>query len=169
MKQSLIFIAAVVLLALPCLAQKRKPTPPVRTPKIVEPVKTDTRLEATQISDTVKAFTRFIYVYGKVMNGLEFADEQAKKSKPSPSMVEKNVELKNRVVSGVSGLKDQIDKLGLVLQANPRLQIQFVNLAGVTQKISEAIQLLDANQFDPAGRSLVTASERLTDILLQTR
>ncbi len=168
MKRSLILIAAVILIALPCVAQKRKPAP-VRTPKIIEPVKVETRLEATQISDTVKAFTRFIYIYGKVMNGLEFAEEQAKKSKPSPAIIEKNVELKNRVAGGITGLKDQIEKLGLVLQANPKLQIQYVNLAGVTQKISEAIQLLDANQFDGAGRSLVTASERLTDILLQTR
>lgn len=168
MKRSLVFIAAVILFALPCFAQKRKPAP-VRTPKVVEPVKVDTRLEATQIADTVKAFTRFIYIYGKVMNGLEFAEEQAKKSKPTPAIIEKNVELKNRVAGGMTGLKDQIEKLGMVLQANPKLQIQYVNLAGVTQKISEAIQLLEANQFDGAGRSLVTASERLTDILLQTR
>jgi hypothetical protein len=168
MKRSLVFIATVILFALPCFAQKRKPAP-VRSPKIVEPVKVDTRLEATQISDTVKAFTRFIYIYGKVMNGLEFAEEQAKKSKPTPAIIEKNVELKNRVAGGMTGLKDQIEKLGMVLQANPKLQIQYVNLAGVTQKISEAIQLLEANQFDGAGRSLVTASERLTDILLQTR
>jgi hypothetical protein len=168
MKRSLIFIAVIALLSLPCFAQKGKPAPS-RSPKIAEPAKTDNKLEATQIAETVKAFSRFIYIYGKVMNGLEFADEQAKKSKPTASVLEKNAELKSRVVGGVSGLKDQIEKLGVVLQANPKLQVQFVNLAGVTQKISEAIQLLDANQYDPAGRSLVTASERLTDILLQTR
>ena len=168
MKRSLLLIAVVVLTMVPCLAQKKKPAPR-RTPKVVEPVKTDTQMEAMQIAETVKSLTRFVYIYGKIMNGLEFAEEQAKKSKLTAAVIEKNTENKNGVVRGVVGLKTQIDKLGTVLQANPKLQVQFVNLAGVTQKISEAIQLLEANQFDGAGRSLVTASERLTDILLQTR
>ena len=168
MKRSLIIIVALVFIIIPCLAQKKKPAPR-RAPRVVEPVKTDPKMEAMQIAETVKALTRFVYIYGKIMNGLEFAEEQAKKSKLTAAVIEKNTENKNGVVRGVVGLKAQIDKLGTVLQANPKLQVQYVNLAGVTQKISEAIQLLEANQFDNAGRSLVTASERLTDILLQTR
>ena len=70
------------------------------------------------------------------------------------------------MLAGIAGLKDQVDKLGLVLQANPRLQIPYINLAGVTQKIVEAQGLVQNNQFDEAGRSLVMAVERLTDLML---
>lgn len=165
-----LFILATFLLVLPAttFAQKKKrPTtkPPVTAPAAVP----DTKMEATQVSDTLKALVKFIFLYGKIVNGLEVADEQAKNGRLAPRVIEQNVENKNGVINGIGGLKDKVDKLGQVLQANPRLQVPYINLAGVTQKITEAQELVRSNQYNDAGRSLVTAIERLTDILLQVK
>ena len=117
----------------------------------------------------LKALTKFVYLYGKIANGLEVAEDQSKRTRPSASVMEKNAENKNGVLKGINGLKEQVDKLGQTLQANPKLQVQYVNLAGVTQKIVEAMQLVGSSHFDDAGRSLVVAAERLADILMQIR
>ncbi|HEX4951351.1 MAG TPA: hypothetical protein VFZ34_32135, partial [Blastocatellia bacterium] len=120
---------------------------------------------------TLKAITKFIFLYGKIANGMEVAEDQAKRSRTPlpPQVIEQNVRNKNGVIGGLTGLREQVDKLGLLLQANPRLQVPYVNLAGVTQKIVEAQGLVQNNQFDEAGRSLVTAAERLTEVLLQVK
>ena len=169
-----LFIALALLFVLPncALAQKKKRAATTHKPAPIPPVpppKTDTRMEATQVADTIKALTKFIFLYGKIVNGLEVADEQAKKGRLAPRVIEQNVENKNGVINGIGGLKDKVDKLGQVLQANPKLQVPFINLGGVTQKITEAQELVRNNQYDDAGRSLVTAIERLTDILMQVK
>jgi hypothetical protein len=171
MKRSVIIGFVLLLMLSPAtLAQKKKRTTPQRKPTTPAPApQPDTRAEATQVANTLKALTKFIFLYGKIVNGLEVADEQAKRSKLTPRVIEQNIENKNGVLNGIGGLKDQVDKLGVVLQSNPRLQVPYVNLAGVTQKIAEAQELVRNNQYDEAGRSLVTATDRLTDILMQVK
>lgn len=171
MKRSVFIVFALLLMLSPDgLAQKKKRTAPQRKPTAPAPApQPDTQAEATQVANTVKALTKFIFLYGKIVNGLEVADDQAKRSRLSPRVIEQNIENKNGVLNGIGGLKDQVDKLGTVLQAHPRLQVPYVNLAGVTQKITEAQELVRNNHYDEAGRSLVTATERLTDILMQVK
>ncbi|MFN7927100.1 MAG: hypothetical protein U0Y68_03995 [Blastocatellia bacterium] len=163
----------ILLLLLPTatLAQKKKrTTAPKAKPAAPAPAPTpDTRAEATQVANTLKALTKFIFLYGKIVNGLEVADEQSKKGRLAPRVIEQNVENKNGVINGIGGLKTQVDALGKVLQANPRLQVPYINLAGVTQKIVDAQELVRSNQYNDAGLSLVTAIERLTDILMQVK
>lgn len=171
MNRALILLT-VLLLVLPtaALAQKKKRTPPPKPAATAPaPPPPDTRMEATQVANTLKALTKFIFLYGKIVNGLEVADDQAKRGRLAPRVIEQNIENKNGVMKGIGGLKDQVDKLGQVLQANPRLQVPYVNLAGVAQKITEAQGLVQNSQYDDAGRSLVTAIERLTDILMQVK
>lgn len=172
MSRSLIFATTCLLVfSAPTFALQKK-RPIARKPKSALPVvqpKVDARIEATQTTDTLKALTKFIYLYGKIANGLEVAEDQSKRTRPSASVMEKNAENKNGVLKGINGLKEQVDKLGQTLQANPKLQVQYVNLAGVTQKIVEAMQLVGSSHFDDAGRSLVVAAERLADILMQIR
>lgn len=171
MKRALIILLALlVLLPTTSLAQKKKRATarkPAATP--APPPKPDTRMEATEVANTLKALTKFIFLYGKIVNGLEVADDQAKKGRLAPRVIEQNVENKNGVIKGIGGLKDQVDKVAQVLQPNPSLQVPYINLAGVTQKIVEAQEFVKSNQYDDAGRSLVTAVERLTDILMQIK
>ncbi len=176
MNRSLLIALALLLVVSPAgLAQKKKRTPTTSqrsratTPTPAPPPAPDTRKETTEVANTLKALTKFLFLYGKIANGLEVAEDQAKRTRVPANVIEQNVKNKNGVLAGIAGLKDQVDKLGQVLQANPRLQVPYVNLAGVTQKIVEAQGLVQNNQFDEAGRSLVTAVERLTDILLQVK
>lgn len=175
MNRSLLFALILLLVVSPAgLAQKKKRTPTTQrnrtaTPAPAPPPAPDTRKEATEVANTLKALTKFLFLYGKIANGLEVAEDQAKRTRVPANVIEQNVKNKNGVLTGIAGLKEQVDKLGQVLQANPRLQVPYVNLAGVTQKIVEAQGLIQNNQFDEAGRSLVTAVERLTDILLQVK
>ena len=174
MNRSLLFALALLLTVTPALAQKKKrPAPSTSRTRATAPAPAppDTHKEATEVANTIKAITKFVYVYGKIVNGMEVAEDQAKRTRTpmSPQVIEQNVRNKNGVVGGLAGLKEQVDKLGTMLQANPRLQVPYVNLAGVTQKIVEAQSLVQNNQFDEAGRSLVTAAERLADILVQVK
>lgn len=174
MKRALLSVA-ILLLLLPTasLAQKKrgakttKPKPATASPAPAPAP--DPRMEATEVANTLKSLTRFLFLYGKIVNGLELAEDQAKKGRLAPRVIEQNVENKNGVIKGIGGLKAQVDELSKVLQANPRLQIPYVNLAGVSQKIVDAQELVQNNMYDEAGRSLVTAVERLTDILLQVK
>lgn len=160
----------LITIAIPAQAQKKSTKSRAKKPAATTtPPRVDTQMEATQVADTLKSLTRFIYLYGKISNGLEMAEDQARKTKLPASVIEKNVANKNGVINGINGLKSQVDKLGTVLQANPKLQVQYINLAGVTQKIVDAISLVNSNQFDEAGKSLVTAAERLAEVLMQTK
>lgn len=167
MNRTLLIALALLLASSPAvLAQKKKRTPSPRATAPAPAPPPDTRKEATEVATTLKALTKFLFLYGKIANGLEVAEDQAKRSRLPANVIEINVKSKNGVQAGITGLKDQVDKLGLVLQANPRLQIPYINLAGVTQKIVEAQGLVQNNQFDDAGRSLVMAVERLADLML---
>lgn len=174
MNRALLSVAiCLLLLPVTTAAQKKKrttttkPKPAVSAPAPA-PVP-DTKMEATQVANTLKALTKFLFLYGKIVNGLEMADDQAKRGRLAPRVIEQNVENKNGVIKGIGGLKVQVDELSKVLQANPRLQVPYVNLAGVSQKIVDAQELVHNNQYDEAGRSLVAAVERLTDILMQVK
>ncbi|MBL8208254.1 MAG: hypothetical protein JNM09_28735 [Blastocatellia bacterium] len=152
--------------------KKRTKTTPSRTrpaPPAPTPPPPDTQKEANEVATTLKALTKFLFLYGKIANGLEVAEDQAKRSRVSTTVIEQNIRNKNGVQAGIAGLKEQVDKLGQILQAHPKLQVPYVNLAGVTQKIVEAQGLVQNNQFDEAGRSMVTATERLVDILSQVK
>ena len=171
MNRTLLIALALLLATSPAvLAQKKKRTTPTtqrnRTTPPAPAPPPDTHKEATDVATTLKALTKFLFIYGKIANGLVFAEDEAKRTRVPASVVEQTIKTKNGVQAGIAGLKDQIDKLGQTLQANPRLQVPYINLAGVTQKIVEAQGLVQNNQYDEAGRSLVTAVERLVDLLL---
>lgn len=175
MNRSLLLAFALLLVIAPAgLAQKKKRTTTPQRSRTTAPPPApapapDTQKESAEVANTLKALTKFLFLYGKIANGLEVAEDQAKRTRVPATVIEQNIRNKNGVQAGIAGLKDQVDKLSQLLQANPRLQVPYVNLAGVTQKIVEAQGLVQNNQFDEAGRSLVTAVERLTDILLQIK
>jgi phage tail tube protein FII len=87
----------------------------------------------------------------------------------SPELIEKNRQTKAGVVNGIAGLKAGIDKLDAAFKNNPKLQVQYVNLFGVSESVVRARDLAANNQFDEAGRALIAAVERLTNILLEIK
>ncbi len=171
MKHNLLLSLILLTIVLPICAQKKRPTTTTKIkPKpVMTPVKTDVTAEAIETANTLKGLTKFIYLYGKISNGFEIADEQARKTRVPATVIEKNTNNKNALIRSIAGQKEAIDRLAKILEPNQRLQVQYINLAGVTQKISEAMDLVGNNQYDEAGRSLLTAADRLTDILQQMK
>lgn len=171
MQRSIIVALTFVALLAPTGYAQKKRTPTRKT----QPAKTqpqpvaDTRAEATLAAEQLKVLSRFLYTYGKIANGLEVADDQAKRTRLSPEITEKNRQIKANVVNSIAGLKGGIDKLDAALRNNPKLQVQYVNLFGVSEAILKARDLAANNQFDEAGRSLITATEKLSDLLLAIR
>lgn len=156
-------LAAVCIFPLVSVAQKR---PARRTPAAPKPTPTpDLKVEAGQIAEQIKNFSKFIYIYGKVINGFAVADEQAREGKMTPAAATKNRESKEALVVSVRNLKIGLDNLTRSFQNNPRMQVHALKLTFAVDSAREAEQLAAAGRFDDAGKSLVTTIERLTDTL----
>jgi hypothetical protein len=141
---------------------KAKPTP---TP--------DMRAEATQVAAQIKKVSNFIYIYGKVVNGLQFADEQSKNdTQPSASSAKVqalNKENRDKLVASIEGVRADIAQLAKGFEDNPRLQIQYLKVNSATGAAIDAERLAAAGQYDDAGKSLVAIVERLTDAIMSMK
>jgi hypothetical protein len=137
-----------------------KPTP---TPT------TDMRGEASQVAAQIRKVSNFIYIYGKVVNSLEVADEQAKNDQTSPKAQALYKENKDKLVASIGGLRAEMEDLANGFQANPRLQVQYLKLSYATEAAINAERLAAAGRFNDAGKYLVTVVERLTDTIISMR
>lgn len=157
-------LLAVCAFPLASIAQKK---PVRRTPAAPKPTPTpDIKIEAGQVAEQVKNFSKFIYIYGKVINGFAVADEQAREGKMTPAAATRNRESKEALVVSVRNLKVGLDNLTRSFQGNSRLQVYALKLTFAVDSARDAEQLAAAGRFDDAGKSLVTTIERLTDTLL---
>jgi hypothetical protein len=145
-------------------ARRRTSTAPAPTPTPTNFVEA-----ATHVADQLKIVSRFIYVYGKIANGLELAEEQAKRGETSPAISARNQQAKQSTVANIGALRAGIDKVALELKSNDRLQVQYLKLTGASDAIADAEQLASAGRFDEAGKSLVTAVERLAETMIALR
>jgi hypothetical protein len=129
----------------------------------------DMRAEANKVADQLKNVTKFIYIYGKIANGLEIADEQAKRNETSPTIAAKNKQTKESLVANINGLRAGVDTVTKSFQGNPRMQVQSLKISYAAESLATAEQLASAGRFDEAGKSLIIAAERLTDTLTSMR
>lgn len=162
-----LIVAAALALALPpqVLAQAaksshRKAPAAAKRAGAVPPV------EAVRAADQLKLLLRFLYLYGRVSNGLELAEEQARKGQVGPAVVEKNKQNKASVVSNIANIRAGLDKLAEEFHASPKLQREYLRLLSATEAVGKAEQLAQASRFDEAGRALVALAERLADLLI---
>ncbi len=140
-----------------------KPTP---TPS---PTPNNLSAEAAQVAEQIRLVTRFIYIYGKVANGLELAEEQAKQGEISPAAAAKNQQSKDAVVNNIRGLRTGLGNVVARLQANSQLQVQYLKASYAAEAVTNAERLAASSKFDEAGKSLVAAVERLTEVLQALR
>lgn len=160
-------LLAVCAFPLASIAQRK---PARRPPAAPKPTPTpDLKVEAGQVADQIKNFSRFIYIYGKIINGFALADEQAREGKMTPAAAAKNRESKDTLVASVRNLKIGLDNLTRSFQSNPRLQVYYLKLTFAVDSARDAEQLAAAGRFDEAGKSLITTIERLTDTVLAMR
>lgn len=163
-------LALLVVLQGATLAQKKRPSGTKRRAAGSAPAPTfDMRAEANQVADQLKNVTKFLYIYGKVANGIEFADDQAKRGQVSPNAVEKNKQSKSAVVTQINGLRAGLDNLTRNFKSNPRLQVQYLKVSYASEAAANAEQLAAAGRFEEAGKALVNVVERLTDAIMSMR
>jgi hypothetical protein len=174
-----IFIA-IVLIALGAVSQapsfaqqqqkqkqrQKKPTPGAKPKPTPTP---DMREEASQVATQIRNVSNFIYIYGKVVNGLQVADEQTKNNLASPETQARNKENKDKLIISINKLRAGLENLANGFQANPRLQVQYLKLSYATEASHDAERLAAAGRYEEAGRSLVTVVERLTDTIISMR
>lgn len=154
------------------VAQRRKSTPkrPVNRPTPTPtPAPLNLGAEAAQVAEQIKLITRFLYIYGKVTNGLELAEEQNRRGELSPAAAAQNRQSKETVVSNLNGLRLGLSNLLTRFQGNSRLQVQYLKVSNAVDAVTNAERLAANSRFDEAGKSLVLAIERLTDVMLALR
>ena len=124
---------------------------------------------ATRVAEQIKLLTQFIYVLGKVTSGIAAVDEAVRRNEASPAVTQTNQESKTRVRAGIQGFRESLDKLEIDFRGTPELQPFYIKLAGVAAGAATAEEQAAANQFDAAGRTLLTVINRLADVLVVMR
>jgi hypothetical protein len=157
------------------LAKQQKQQPkqqqkrPMRGAKPTPTPTPDMRAEAAQVATQIKNVSNFIYIYGKVVNGLEVADEQAKTNLTSPEIQTRNKASRDALIDSINKLRAGLENLANNFQANPRLQVQYLKLSYATEAALNAERLAAAGRYNDAGKFLVTVVERLTDTIMSMR
>jgi hypothetical protein len=146
--------------------QQKRPTRGARPTPTPAP---DMRAEASEVAAQIKNVSNFIYIYGKVVNGLEVADEQAKSDQASPDIQAKIKESKDKLIAKIKDVRIGLEDLANNFQANPRLQVQYLKLSYATEAVLNAERLAAAGRYNDAGKFLVTVVERLTDTIISMR
>jgi len=154
------------LTAEPVLAQRRSNKG--RKPPVPAPVP-DMRPKATEVAEQIRTLSRFIFVYGKLVNGLEVAREQTARNQTSPTIEARNKQTREGLVSGIERLGAGIGTLTDSFQSDPTLQIQYLRIAAARDAVNDAAGLAAQQQFDEAGNSLLQAINHLTDTILSMR
>jgi len=146
--------------------QQKRPTRGVKPTPTPTP---DMRAEAWEVAAQIKNVSNFIYIYGKVVNGLEVADEQAKSNQASPEIQAKIKESKDKLIAKIKDVRIGLEGLTNNFQANPRLQVQYLKLAYATEAALNAERLAAAGRYNDAGKFLVSVIERLADTIISMR
>jgi ATP-dependent Lon protease len=124
---------------------------------------------AARVADQIKVLTRFLYLLGGVAKGIEAADAAARAGEATPQQVEQTQRSKASVKESMRNVREGLDNLEIDFRAKPELLRYYTKLAGVAAGAAAAEDQAAANQFDQAGRSLLSVVNRLTDVLLEMR
>ena len=172
MKKTLPILAMVACLVPAIVIAQKKPAPRTRKPAPTAtpvPAGLSNLDAANKVAEQLKLVSKYIFVYGKVANGLELAADQAKRGEVSPTITARNQQVKDSTAANIAALKEGIDKVGAELKANDRLQVQYLKLTGASDAVANAHQLATAGSFDEAGKALVLAVEKLTETIISLR
>lgn len=164
-------LAAMLIAPAGALGQTRsrssraKPAPKTTTP-LVSAART---AGATRVAEQIKLMTKFIYLLGGVNSGIAAVDEAVRRNEASPQVLQQNQTSKALVKKSIQDFRVGLDKLETDFRATPDLQPYYIKLAGSAAGAATAEDQAAANQFDAAGRTLLTVINRLTDVLLIMR
>ena len=169
---AVVSLAAILVAPATALGQTRRRStsrPKPATPTSTQRVSQTRTAGANKVADQIKLMTRFVYLLGGVANGIAAVDEAVRRNEAPPQLVAKNQQDKALVKQSIQGFREGLDKLEIEFRTTPDLQPYYIKLAGSAAGAARAEEQAGANQFDPAGRTLLTVINRLTDVLVIMR
>jgi hypothetical protein len=175
-KRTLVLVlACIVLLSSTADSQTRKRSPTKRTARasvsFAEKQQAEVLAGRERIAAQIKTLTQFLYLFGGISKGIETA-EQVNRNREDSSVGLSNEQIernKAKVKESIRNVRTGLDQLESSFRLNPVLQSYYPNLAGVAKIGQTAEGQAAANSFDQAGRSLLTAVNKLADALVAFR
>jgi hypothetical protein len=124
---------------------------------------------AARVAEQIKVLSKFLYLLGGVAKGIEAADAAERRGEASQAVLDQTRSNKTVVRNSIKSLRETLDELEIDFRLKPELQPYYTKLAGVAAGAATAEDQAAANQFDKAGRTLLTVVNRLTDVLMEMR
>ena len=169
---SILVLACVILSPTIVSSQSRRRSAPRRSApstKAIEKSSPEIKAASEQVLAQIKALTRFLYLLGGIVKGIESADQATRDNEASSIAIEQNERNKTKVRESLRNVRVGLDKIEADFRSNPTLKKYYPRLAGVARIGEAAENQAAANRFDEAGRSLLKAVDQLADALAAMR
>jgi hypothetical protein len=172
---SSLVLVVLVLSAADAKTQRRRRSAPKKKPVSTTPYaqKQQAEIQAGRyrIASQIKTLTQFLYLLGSISKGIETAEHANRIHEDSSvaittEQIERN---KSRVKDSIHNVRLGLDQLETSFRINPVLTNYYATLAGVGKIGQTAENQAAANRFEEAGRSLLTAVNKLADALVTLR
>lgn len=124
-----------------------------------------------QIATQIKTLTQFLYLFGGIAKSIDTA-EQVNRNHEESSVgmsAERIAQNKAKLKESIKNVRVGLEQLESSFRLNPVLQAYYPNLAGTARLGQTAESQAAANSFDQAGRTLITAVNKLADALVALR
>ena len=167
MKRIIAGICILICLATASIAQTRKrqttkkpaTTSKTATDEASAAARTD---GANRVANQIKNLSRFLYLVGGVVKGIEAIDAASKDGQTSPTNEKNKVQLR----SSFTDFRVGLDSLEVYFRSTPELQPYYTKLVGSASGAATAEQQAAAGQFNQACNTLLGVVGRLTDVLV---
>jgi hypothetical protein len=123
---------------------------------------------AERVNEQIKNLTRFLYLFGRISNGIETTEQLQAQERAGGG----NAQLertKSGLLDSVRNVRAGLDDLENYFESTPAVRRYYGNVVGVASAAADAEAQAVAGQYDQAGRSLIGAINKLSDALLSMR
>ena len=120
-----------------------------------------------RVSNQIKVLTRFLYLFGRISNGIETTDEATRRGSLPPEAAAATDKTKAGIRDNLRSVREGLDQLENYFRTTPGLEPYYTRIAGVAAGAADAEDKAAAGQLDGAGRTLIDVVNRLTDALSQ--
>jgi hypothetical protein len=173
LRRIFVFIVACIILScvLATSQTRRRSTQKRPGASFAEKQQAEIRAGREQIATQIKALTQFLYLFGGISKSIETAEQvNHSHEQSSAGMSAEQIEQsKAKLKASMKSVRAGLDQLESSFRLNPVLQSYYPNLVGVAGLGQTAENQAAANNFDQAGRSLITAVNKLADVLVALR
>ncbi|HSF24781.1 MAG TPA: hypothetical protein VLE20_11190 [Blastocatellia bacterium] len=131
----------------------------------------EVRAGRERIASQIKTLTQFLYLFGSISKTIETAEQiNRNREDSSAGMSAERIEQnKAKVKDSIRNVRVGLDQLEASFRNNAALHTYYPNLAGVARIGQTAESQAAANNLDQAGRTLITAVNKLADVLAGMR